>query len=86
MKDPAVGRSRAERALGEDYPNKKKGVSPKKRRSKKAPQKSKKKKTAPDIRNENSGMFSGPRPSYQRYNVSEQASDVLNRSLNRRTR
>lgn len=80
MKDPAVGRTRSERALGEAHPNKKKkGVSPKKRPSKKAPQKSKKK-TAPDIRNENRGMFSGPRPSYQRYNVSEQASDILNRS------
>lgn len=78
MKDPAVGRSRAERAFGETL--KSGGVSPKKRRSKKAPQKSKKKKTAPDIRNENRGMFSGPRPSYQRYNVSEQASDILNRS------
>lgn len=75
MKDPAVGRSRAQRALGESYP--KKGVSPKKSRSKKAPQKPKKK---GDIRNENVGMFSGPRPSYQRYNVSEQAQDVLNRS------
>jgi len=79
MKDPAVGRTRSERALGESHPNKKKGVSPKARPSKKAPQKSKKK-TAPDIRNENRGMFSGPRPSYQRYNVSEQASDILNRS------
>lgn len=77
MKDPAVGRTRAERALGESYP--KKGVSPKKRPSKKAPQKQKKKKKG-DIRNENVGMFSGPRPSYQRYNVSEQASDILNRS------
>lgn len=81
MKDPAVGRTRSERALGESHPNKKKkkGVSPKARPSKKAPQKSKKK-TAPDTRNVNNGMFSGPRPSYQRYNVSEQASDILNRS------
>lgn len=79
MKDPALGRTRAERALGESHPNKKKkkGVSPKARPSKKAPQKSKKK---GDIRNVNNGMFSGPRPSYQRYNVSEQASDILNRS------
>lgn len=77
MKDPAVGRTRSERALGEAHPNKKKGVSPKKRPSKKAPQKPKKK---GDTRNENVGMFSGPKPSYQRYNVSEQASDILNRS------
>lgn len=77
MKDPAWGRTKAERALGE-------GVSPKKRPSKKAPQKKKKK--SADIRNTNVGMFSGPRPSYQRYNVSEQASDILNRSLNKKTR
>lgn len=76
MKDPAVGRTRAERAFGET--RKSEGVSPKKRRSKKAPQKSKKKKG--DIRNVNNGMFSGPKPSYQRYNVSEQASDILNKS------
>lgn len=75
VKDPAWGKTKAERA----------GVSPKKRPSKKAPQKSKKK-TAPDTRNQNVGMFSGPRPSYQRYNVSEQASDILNRSLNKKTR
>jgi len=81
MKDPALGRSRAERALGEAYP-KKKGVKSKKSASskKKAVRKTN------DIRRNSNGIFDGPRPSYGRYNVSEQAQDVLNRSLNRRTR
>jgi len=82
MKDPATGRSRAERALGEAYPKKavKKGVKTKKTPSSKAKQKT------DDIRRNTNGMFDGPRPSYGRYNVSEQAQDILNRSLNRRTR
>ena len=83
MNDPAVGRTRAQRAFGPDKNQQPKGVSPKKRPSKKAePAKVKKKavKKAEDIRNVNVGMFSGPRPSYQRYNVSERASDLLNRS------
>lgn len=82
MQDPAVGRTRAQRAFGPDKNQPQKGVSPKKRPSKKAS--TAKKKAAPkkaeDIRNVNVGMFSGPRPSYQRYNVSERASDLLNRS------
>jgi hypothetical protein len=81
VKDPATGRSRAERALGEAYPKKaKKGVKTKKTPSSKAQQNPK------DIRRNTNGMFDGPRPSYGRYNVSEQAQDILNRSLNRRTR
>lgn len=73
MRDPAVGRTRAERAFG-----------PKK---KEAPKKKKKQlNKSKTIRNKNVGMFSGPRPSYVPYNVSEQASDVLNRSLNKKTR
>jgi hypothetical protein len=80
MKDPALGRSRAERALGEAYPKKKKGVKTKKTPSSKA------KRKTDDIRRNSNGMFDGPRPSYGRYNVSEQAQDILNRSLNRRTR
>ena len=32
-----------------------------------------------EFRNINVGQYSGPRPSYQRYNVSEQAQDILNR-------
>lgn len=81
MQDPAVGRTRAQRAFGPDKNQQPKGVSPKKRPSKKAPPAKKKTvKKAEDIRNVNVGMFSGPRPSYQRYNVSERASDMLNRS------
>lgn len=80
MKDPAVGRSRAERAFGPDKgkqsPAKKKAAVPlKKPRS-----------TVNDIRNLNNGMFSGPKPTYGRYNVSEQAADLLNRSKNKGTR
>ena len=36
-----------------------------------------------DIRNINNGMFSGPKPTDGRYNVSEQAADLLNRSKNK---
>lgn len=68
MKDPAVGRTRAERALG----TAKKGV------------KTKKKASVKDKRKTSKGIFDGPRPSYGRYNVSEQASDILNRSINRK--
>jgi len=32
-----------------------------------------------EFRNVSVGQYSGPRPSYQRYNVSEQAQDILNR-------
>ncbi len=71
-KDPAVGRSRAERAFG---PDKKTGKKKKKKPS-----------SAKGVRNTNVGMFSGPRPSYVPYNVSEQAQDILNRSLNKKTR
>lgn len=78
MKDPAVGRTRAERAFGPDKgkaPAKKKATPPKKPRS-----------TVNDIRNVNVGQFAGPRPTYGRYNVSEQAADLLNRSKNKGTR
>lgn len=57
MKDPALGKSRAERS----------GVIPTPRNRN------------AEFRNINIGQFSGPRPSYQRYNVSEQAQDILNR-------
>ena len=69
MHDPAVGRSRAERALGEHMPGKKK--------TKKEP--APKRSRVNEFRVIQSGMFDGPKPSYGRYNVSEQASDVLNR-------
>mgnify|MGYP003342245652 FL=1 len=74
VKDPAVGRTRAERAFGP------------KTKAKKAKVKAKPVNKAKNIRNKNVGMFSGPRPSYVPYNVSEQASDILNRSLNKKTR
>jgi hypothetical protein len=81
MKDPAVGRTRAERAFGpgggkqEPAQKKKKATPPKTKRS-----------TVNDIRNTNNGMFAGPKPTYGRYNVSEQAADLLNRSKNKGTR
>lgn len=69
MKDPALGRTRAERALGETHPKAKK-----------------KEKTLPakrsrlnEFRVVHHGQYDGPRASYGRYNVSEQASDILNR-------
>jgi hypothetical protein len=68
-KDPAVGRSKAERAFGPDKKTKKKKPA-----------------SAKGVRNKNVGQFSGPKPSYVPYNVSEQAQDILNRSLNKKTR
>jgi hypothetical protein len=79
MKDPAVGRSRAERAFGPD-----KGKEPPKKKKKAALKKPRS--VSNEVRNVNNGMFSGPRPTYGRYNVSEQAQDVLNRSINKKTR
>lgn len=57
MKDPAVGRTRAERALGENL----------------RPSRSQ------DFRMAHTGQYDGPKASYGRYNVSEQASDIFNR-------
>lgn len=71
MKDPAVGRTRAERALGEVYPKAKK----------KRPTELKAKRSRlNEFRTVHIGQYDGPRASYGRYNVSEQASDLLNRS------
>ena len=81
INDPAVGRTRAERAFGpgggrqEPAQKKKKAAPPKTKRS-----------TVNDIRNVNNGMFASPKPTYGRYNVSEQAADLLNRSKNKGTR
>jgi hypothetical protein len=70
MRDPAVGRSRAERALGENHPKaKKKPAELKDKRSR-----------LNEFRVVHVGQYDGPRSSYGRYNVSEQASDLLNRS------
>ena len=92
MKDPATGRSRAERAFGKDTPkapNKiaEKTVAKKATtgvNTKKSPVSKKQLNKSKDFRKTSSGMFDGPRPSYGKYNVSEQASDILNRSLNRK--
>ena len=64
MSDPAWGRSKAERALGEHL----------------APKKKVKPAQAQDLRRVQTGQFDGPRASYGRYNVSEQSADILNRS------
>lgn len=80
MKDPAVGRSKAERAFGATVPKKATtGVN-----TKKAPSSKKQLNKAKDKRVNKLGMFDGPRPSYGKYNVSEQASDILNRSINKK--
>lgn len=69
MKDPALGRTRSERALGEQHP--KSGKNPKRLK----PTRSR----LNEFRVVHHGQYDGPRPSYGRYNVSEQASDILNR-------
>lgn len=56
MKDPAVGKTRAEKS----------GVAMSAKGEK---------------RNTRVGMYSGPRPSYVPYQVSEQAQDILNRQF-----
>ena len=66
MKDPALGRTRAERAFGKDKPTPKEP----------APKRSR----LNEFRLINGGMFDGPKASYGRYNVSEQSADILNRS------
>lgn len=69
MKDPATGRSRAERALGEQHPK------AKKKKTELKPKRSR----VNEFRVVHIGQYDGPRASYGRYNVSEQASDILNR-------
>lgn len=64
MKDPAWGRTRAERAFGE--------VSKKPLKAKRS--------RVNEFRNVHIGQFDGPKASYGRYNVSEQAQDILDRS------
>lgn len=34
-----------------------------------------------EFRRSNPGQYSGPKPSYQQYEVSEQAQDILNRQM-----
>ena len=69
MKDPALGRTRAERALGE-------GLDP----AKKSKQMKQKRSRLNEFRVIHHGQYDGPRPSYGRYNVSEQSADILDRS------
>jgi hypothetical protein len=77
MKDPAVGRSRAERALGEGHPNRTKKTT---KKAVKSPFKSQTKKSkVEELRVVNVGQYDGPKASYGRYNVSKTASDGLNR-------
>ena len=68
MKDPALGRTRAERALGEGLDPKKKSKQMKSKRSR-----------LNEFRVVHVGQYDGPRASYGRYNVSEQSADILNR-------
>lgn len=78
MKDPALGRTRAERALGESHPNRK--AAPKKIIKKKTKPKAKNKVSqADDVRVIHNGQYDGPRASYGRYNVARTATDGLNR-------
>ena len=80
MKDPALGRTRAERALGEGHPNRK--AAPKKSAKPtkaKTPVKKQVSKTD-DIRMAHTGQYDGPKASYGRYNVGQQSADMLNRS------
>ena len=73
MTDPAWGRSKAERALGE--------FTPKKKQSPKGPKALKPKRSRlNEFRVVHVGKYDGPKPSYGRYNVSEQSADILNRS------
>jgi hypothetical protein len=69
MRDPALGKTRAERALGETHP-----------KAKKKKNEDTKKSRLNEFRVIHGGQYDGPRSSYGRYNVSEQASDLLNRS------
>lgn len=89
VNDPALGRNKAERAFGKNAPNKiaEKTVAKKATtgvNTKKAPSSKKQLNKAKDKRVNKLGMFDGPRPSYGKYNVSEQASDILNRSMNKK--
>ena len=67
--DPALGKTRAERAFGNDVDVK--GVRTERSRAK----------AFYGTRNVEPNMYGGPRGSYGRYQVSEQASDILNRQL-----
>lgn len=67
--DPALGKTKAERAFGNDVDMK--GVRTEKSRSK----------AFYGTRMIEKNMYGAPKTSYGRYQVSEQASDILNRQL-----
>ena len=64
MKDPALGRTKAERA----------GLKPNPRSRNL------------EFRNVSYGQYTAPKQSYQQYEVSEQAQDILNKQLRTYTR
>jgi hypothetical protein len=68
MKDPALGDSKKIRAIGKDTG----GNNPKTKQNQMRSR-------VNEFRNVHIGQFDGPRPTYGRYNVSEQAADILNR-------
>jgi hypothetical protein len=70
MTDPATGRDRLTRALGEFTPRR--GVRTDGSRNKAFTGNS-------DDRMINNGLISGPRQSFQRYNVGKNATDAINR-------
>ena len=77
MKDPALGRTRAERALGEGHPGRAKKTV---KKAVKSPFKSQNQKSKlEELRVVHVGQYDGPKASYGRYNVSKPASDGLNR-------
>ena len=69
--DPAWGRTKLQRALGDT--------------ESKNPNTSKASRSESfhnyGVRNIDNGQYSGPKPSYGRYQVSEQAQDILNKQL-----
>jgi hypothetical protein len=74
MRDPALGRTRSERALGEGHPKRKAAA------KKATPLKSQTKRSkVEELRVVHNGQYDGPKASYGRYNVSKTASDGLNR-------
>lgn len=68
--DPALGKTRAERAFGESVDSK--GL--RKDKGRRAQEFLGTRKIEP-------GMYGGPRASYGRYQVSEQATDILNKQI-----
>jgi len=75
MRDPALGNTRAQRALGEFYQTANPGRSHIIKQTRGG---------VNDKRHVGMGQYDGVKPGYGRYNVSEQAQDVLNRSIRNR--